>query len=75
MKNVVRNITGISDKRRALFVKSVDVKNIIGYKINGSFNVAQKRHSRQFKKKAGLKTRFYRYKDKIHFDNFRTIVK
>jgi NADH dehydrogenase len=32
-------------------------------------------HSRQFKKKAGLKTRFYRYKDKIHFDNFRTIVK
>jgi hypothetical protein len=41
MKNVVRNITGISDKRRALFVKSVDVKNIIGYKINGSFNVAR----------------------------------
>ena len=31
-------------------------------------------HSRQFKKKAGLKTCFYRYKDKIHFDNFRTIV-
>jgi hypothetical protein len=38
-------------------------------------NLNRGRHSRQFKKKAGLKTRFYRYKDKIHFDNFRTIVK
>jgi hypothetical protein len=28
-------------QKEALFVKSVDVKNIIGYKINGSFNVAR----------------------------------
>ncbi len=41
MNNVVRNITGISEKRRVLFVKSVEAKNIIGYKINGSFNIAR----------------------------------
>jgi hypothetical protein len=58
----------------ALFMPSATVSAAVAESIAAIFSFSAG-HSRQFKKKAGLKTRFYRYKDKIHFDNFRTIVK
>ncbi len=40
MKTVVEHIIVISEKKRASYVRNVNVKSIIGYKANGSFNVA-----------------------------------
>jgi hypothetical protein len=39
MKIVVKSILKINEKKKALFVKSVDVRTIIGYKINGNGSV------------------------------------